>query len=159
MLFFLIYWMLKHLNIVFYLKKNTTFSCTYVLMTEKRFLIICKLNAFVNTKLATDHHVSSNILISLYVSWGRQKFKYADFDLCCRTHNKIPVLLPLSHLAFGVKMRKPGVYQTSPTQWQFVVALSLSICLCEWGRAAGSGEATHTLLERNDHLSPGDSRG
>lgn len=35
----------------------------------------------------------------------------------------------------------------------------LSVCLCERGRAAGSDEATHTLLERNDHLSPSDSQG
>jgi len=35
----------------------------------------------------------------------------------------------------------------------------LSACLCERGRAAGSGQTTRTLLERNDHLSPGDSQG
>lgn len=38
-------------------------------------------------------------------------------------------------------------------------AVSLSVCLFERGRAAGSDEATHTLLERNDHLSPCDSQG
>lgn len=38
-------------------------------------------------------------------------------------------------------------------------AVFLSDRLCERGRAAGSEEATHTLLERDDHLSPGDSQG
>lgn len=37
-------------------------------------------------------------------------------------------------------------------------AVSWSDCVCEWGRTAGSEEATHTLLERDDHLSPGDSQ-
>lgn len=37
-------------------------------------------------------------------------------------------------------------------------AFSRSDCVCERGRTAGSEEATHTLLERDDHLSPGDSQ-
>lgn len=37
-------------------------------------------------------------------------------------------------------------------------AVFLSDRLCERGRAAGSEEATHALLKRGDHLSPGDSQ-
>lgn len=86
------------------------------------------------------------------------KFENLDFDLYfCRTYNKISVR----------EHRYPWCLEEKARSLQFLFktmavccsAISLSERLCERGRAAGSEEATHTLLERDDHLSPGDSQG
>lgn len=137
------------LNHTFISWENQTFyRKVYISPTENAWLNDCNFLLFHNIRIATGYWFNG------------EKFKKLDFDLrSCRTFNLCCQTLLCDRYPWCLEEKAGSLQCQFKTMAVCCFAVSLSACLCERGRAAGSDEATHTLLERNDHLSPSDSQG